>query len=105
MTLLGWRPRACRLVLGGALCSLAACVFVPVTTERYDPDCRITARQMTLQSVQLASFGSCHGNDCAALLVFVGATAAATAVVSGSIVVAGNVVYWFEKQGQCLSSP
>lgn len=101
----GWRPMAWCVFMGWVLCSLAACVFVPVTTERYDPDCRITARQMTLQSVQLASFGSCHGNDCAALLVFVGATAAASAVVSGSIVVAGNVVYWFEKQGLCRQAP
>jgi hypothetical protein len=36
------------------------------------------------------------------LLVAAGATAAASAVISGSIVVAGNVVYWFEKQGRCV---
>jgi hypothetical protein len=28
---------------------------------------------------------------------------AASAIVSGSIVVAGNLVYWFEKQGQCVA--
>ena len=84
---------------------MSGCVFVPVTREVYDPGCQITARHMALQSVQVASFGSCQGNDCAALLVFVGATAAASAVVSGSIVVAGNVVYWFEKQGLCLRAP
>ena len=89
-----------RLVLPMAVV-LQGCVFVPVTTEVYDPDCRIMSRKMTLQPVQVASLGSCRGNECAALLVFMGATAAASAVVSGSIVVVGQVVYWFEKQGIC----
>ena len=35
-------------------------------------------------------------------MVSAGATAAASAIVSGSIVIVGNVVYWFEKQGRCL---
>jgi hypothetical protein len=77
------------------------CVFVPVTTEVYDPGCRIQAKEMTLQPVQVGGFANCRGNECATLLVFVGATAAASAVVSGSIVVVGNVAYWFEKQGRC----
>lgn len=97
--------RAFRRLLPWLVACLPGCVFVPVTREVYDPGCQITARQMTLQSVQVASFGSCQGNDCAAMLVFVGATAAASAVVSGSIVVAGNVVYWFEKQGLCRRAP
>jgi hypothetical protein len=36
-----------------------------------------------------------------ALLVAAGVVAAASAVVSGSIAVVGNVVYWIEQQGQC----
>lgn len=35
-------------------------------------------------------------------MVSAGATAAASAIVSGSIVIVGNVVYWFEKQGRRL---
>jgi hypothetical protein len=34
-----------------------------------------------------------------------GAVTVASAVVSGSIVIAGNVVYWFEKRGQCVTPP
>jgi hypothetical protein len=82
---------------------LQACVFVPVTTEVYDTDCRIMTRHMDLQPVQVAALGSCRGEECGAILVFMGATAAASAVVSGSIVIVGNVAYWFEKQGRCLS--
>lgn len=80
---------------------LQACVYVPRTTEVYDSDCRITARHMTLQPVQLYAMLGCSNDGCAALLVAAGATAAASAVISGSIVITGNVVYWLEKQGRC----
>jgi len=89
-------------VLATLVILIQGCVFVPVTTEVYDPGCHIQAKEMSMQPVQVAAFASCRGNECAALLVFVGATAAASAVVSGSIVVVGNVAYWFEKQGRCL---
>jgi len=81
--------------------ALQACVFVPRTTEVYDFDCRVSSRQMELQPVQIGGFGRCRDRECAVILVAAGATAAASAIVSGSIVVVGNVVYWFEKQGRC----
>lgn len=84
------------------LCCLAGCIMVPVTHEVYDRDCQVNAHHMTLEAVQVGAIARCRGDECAAMLVFVGATAAASAVVSGSIVVVGNVVYWFEKQGRCM---
>lgn len=81
---------------------LSACIYLPRTTEVYDSDCRIQSKQMKLEPLQIASFGQCAGSGCGALLVVAGATAAASAVVSGSIVVVGNVAYWFEKQGRCV---
>lgn len=81
--------------------ALSGCVYLPVTVEVYDPDCRIVTRQMALQPVQLGAFHSCANEGCVMLLAAAGATAAASAVVSGSIVVAGNVAYWFEKKGRC----
>lgn len=84
---------------------LQGCIYVPTTTETYDPECQIVARQMELKPVQIASFGNCNGNDCVTMLAIFGATAAASAVVSGSIVIAGNVVHWFEKQNQCIREP
>lgn len=80
---------------------LQACVFVPRTIEVYDSDCRVTSKKMDLQPVQIAAIQGCNHNSCAALLVAAGATAAASAIVSGSIVIVGNVVYWIEKQGRC----
>jgi hypothetical protein len=90
-------------LLGLACALLAGCVYAPRTTVVYDQDCRIEARHMTMQPVQIGALGHCQGQGCAELLVAAGAVAAASAVVSGSIVVTGNVVYWFEKQGRCLA--
>jgi hypothetical protein len=39
------------------------------------------------------------------MLVAMGAVTAASAVVSGSIALVGNVVYWFERQGRCNPPP
>ena len=80
---------------------LAGCVVVPYTVERYDPDCRIVTRSMELQAVQLGWIQHCANEGCAALLAAAGATAAASAVISGSITIVGNMVYWLEKKGRC----
>lgn len=92
----------CRRLSGLAIVlSLSACIMVPRTTEVYDADCRISSKHMDLQPLQIGRFSHCHNQECAALLVAAGATAAASTVISGSIVIVGNVVYWFEKQGRC----
>ena len=93
------RARTLGSILAAA--SLAACVYVPRTTEVYDDECRIQAKQMTLDVQQVGVFLHCHDRACGAVLVTLGAVTVASAIVSGSIVVAGNVVYWFEKRGRC----
>ena len=80
---------------------LAGCVMLPVTVAAYDPACGTVAKQMTLQPVQLAAIQGCSNQGCAALLVGAGATAAASVVVSGSISIVGNIVYWLERLGTC----
>lgn len=90
--------------LASALC-LSACVMVPRTTEVYDAECQVMARQMDLQPVQVAAIRGCSNRECGVLLAAAGATAVASTVVSGSIVIVGNVVYWFEKQGRCQRLP
>jgi hypothetical protein len=81
--------------------ALGACVYVPRTVEIHDPECRIVARHMVLQEVQIAALVGCANEGCVTLVVAAAATAAVSAVISGSIVVAGNTVYWFERRGQC----
>lgn len=87
----------------GLFLSLCSCIFVPRTTQRYDPACGITERHMTLDAYQVGAFGGCRNEGCAELLVLAGAVSAASFVVSGSVVVVGEVVYWLEARGRCLS--
>jgi hypothetical protein len=94
--------QAKNLLLALAVTLLSACVYVPRTTEVYDVNCKIVTKEMTLQPMQIARLEQSRGNDGAGFLVLAGATAVASAVVSGSVVVVGNVVYWFEKQGRCV---
>lgn len=58
-------------------------------------------REVRLETAVVGGFQSCRGDACAALLVAAGVITATSAVVSGSIAVVGNVVYWFELQGRC----
>jgi hypothetical protein len=77
------------------------CVFVPRTKAVDDSDCKVLSRQWTLEAVQIGQVGSCGGKDCGYLLAGLGLVAAGSAVISGSVVVAGNTIYWLEKQGRC----
>ena len=101
----GWRPGRPLLTAAWALTlslALAGCIVVPQTREVYDPECRVLTRRMTLETATIGGFQRCAGDGCLALLSAAGAVTAASAVVSGSIALVGSVVYWFERQGQCL---
>ena len=87
------------LTLAAAL--LQACVFLPRTETVIDPTCRIETKQMTLRVEQFGYIGSCSGRECGAVLAILGAITAGSMVVSGSIVIIGDVVYWLERQGKC----
>ncbi len=84
-----------------SLWALAGCVVVPVTRDVYDPDCRLMRREVTLEAAVLGQFHSCSGQECSALLATLGVVSAATLVVSGSLAVVGNVVYWLEHEANC----
>ena len=85
--------------------ALSACVVYPKKVEYYDSDCRIDAKRLELETGVLIS-DVCSGGGsevegaCLAALLAVGA---GSAIVSGSIVVVGNTVYWLEKKGKCLA--
>ena len=79
-------------------------MFLPVPVDRPYPDCVTVAREMTLQPVQIAAIQGCSNEGCAVLLAAAGATAAASLVISGSVVIVGNVAYWLERQGRCPQS-
>jgi hypothetical protein len=89
--------------LGAALicAALQACVYLPNTIEVYDPECQVVAKHMMLQEVQVSAIVGCQNQSCVAMILAVGATAAASVIVSGSIVIVGNIAYWLEKQSTC----
>jgi hypothetical protein len=89
------------LAVGLLALSLAGCIVVPRTAEVYDPVCRTYVKQVVLETTVLASIGGCHNEGCAVMLASLGIVSAASAVVSGSVAVIGNIVYWAERKGQC----
>ena len=80
---------------------LTACVYVPRTTQVFDTECQVMANRMVLQEVQVAAIHHCANEGCIALVVTAGLAGAASAVISGTIVVAGNIAYWFERRAAC----
>jgi hypothetical protein len=84
--------------------STTACVVVPQTREVYDSRCKVLTKEVVLETAVLGQFQSCGGRECQVLLVSMGLVTAASAVISGSVAVVGNVVYWFERQGRCPGS-
>ena len=88
--------RAILLVL---LLFLQACVMVPRTVHKLDPECGTVQRRMTLEPVQMGSIAGCSNEGCAVLLAAAGLVTAASVVISGSIVIVGETVYWLERQG------
>jgi hypothetical protein len=85
-----------------AVSSLAsACIVVPRTEANYDPDCNVTTHRMVLDTKQVGGVNDCsYRKDCVAIVLGLGVTAA-SAIVSGSIAVVGNVVYWAEERVGC----
>jgi hypothetical protein len=92
------RPALIALAL---LPALQGCIVVPQTREVYDADCRTMTKEIVLETAVVGRLQGCAGDACVAMLVATGAITAASAVVSGSIALVGNVAYWIERQGRC----
>jgi hypothetical protein len=94
---------ATQVLLVGLLLVTSGCMVVPKTTSTFEPECQVVTKRIELEVTQVGYFGACRNNaECSAILVTAGFVAVASAVVSGSYAVVGNVVYWLERQGQCL---
>ena len=85
--------------------ALSACIVVPQARDVYDPECQTTTRQVTLETAYIGGFHHCAGDGCVAMLAAAGFVTAASVVVSGSIAVVGNAVYWLERRGRCVRPP
>ncbi len=87
------------------------CVIVPVSIGTYDEECHVVTHRMELQTVELRMFYGCSGQNVQVpqacyvqVLAALGVTAA-SAVVSGSIMVVGNAAYWAERRLECQGAP
>ena len=92
------RPLA--LAVLAAACS--GCIVYPRQVSTYDADCRVRSHKLTLEAEFL--WGDCHGGtgeETEVCLLIIAGSGVASAVISGSIVVVGNTLYWLEKQGRC----
>lgn len=83
---------------------LSGCA-VPRTVDYYDEDCGIVSRKMVLETTEAVPLVSCSNQTCAAQILAQVAGFALSTVVSGSIVVIGNVAYWAERQRNCQPRP
>lgn len=90
---------------------LCACVVKPTVTTDYDQACQIETQKVELSVEQLAMFHQLHcSNTHQCRSQFVGQIVGAalifplSAIVSGSIAVVGNTLYWLNEKGQCLKN-
>src|SRR5437016_3195047 len=94
----------CATIIGPALL-ISGCIYYPKRVEVYDSDCSIKTRKLVLGVITSNGVGSCgSGSGAGACLAAIAAVGPVTAVVSGSIVVVGNTLYWLEKEGRCTPS-
>ncbi len=77
---------------------LTGCFYYPRQVSFYDTDCQIVVRKLVMAETGLGIVTvQCQNEACLLPLIPV----AASALIAGSIVVTGNVIFWLEKQGAC----
>ncbi|MDP2561083.1 hypothetical protein [Psychrobium sp. 1_MG-2023] len=89
---------------------LSACVVQPNVVNNYDERCHVVKKKVELSVEQLEFFGALDcsdGRDCKDVFIseILGSAVVfpVSAIVSGSIALVGNTVFWLQEQGQCLS--
>lgn len=93
-----------RVAALGVAALLSGCVYLPRSAPVYDPVCRIMVDHLVLEGAQVGAIQHCENQGCAALIIGAGVVTAATVVVSGGIVMAGNLVNWVDRQARCQAA-
>lgn len=90
------------MVLVSCLFVLQSCAFTPKKVVDRSQSCKLSTPKLTLEANKMDIPNKCVDRLC---LVTLGVVVPASSfVLSGSIVVAGNVVRWVEYQGSCEES-
>lgn len=81
----------------------AGCIFTTEVVTRYDAACQIEVRQMVLtsQPFDFVLPHPCHDELCLYVLAGEALLVPVSAVISGSVLLIGNTVFWMEKHGRC----
>lgn len=103
-----------KLLMVGLCTGVASCMVKPKQVAGYDYDydydCEIVTRKIELTLDQQTRFQqmNCQNEECKAQAVAELASSMIilplSAIVSGSIALTGNTLYWLEEKGRCLSS-
>jgi len=99
-----WNIRK-RLCLAMLTIALASCVFVAQESayHNFNDDCDVLTKKLVLSTDELNAGISCSGSTAEALAVCLLAygviVPVGSLIVSGSVVVVGNVLNWIETQG------
>ncbi|HSC67191.1 MAG TPA: hypothetical protein VLC79_05855 [Cellvibrio sp.] len=98
---------ASRLLVAILTSALSACVVVPEKVTSYDSVCNASRQKIELTTEQIEVFDvanclvhSCTEEIISALAISTLAFTTST-VVSGSVALVGNSVYWLESQQRC----
>lgn len=95
------RGRMKNILVLGIVLLVSSCVYTPKRVSVYDEECHIMVKHMELEPTQVISLTGCKNEQCYANILGAGAISAGSVIISGSIVITANLVYWFEKQSQC----
>lgn len=102
---------AARLAIIMLTSTLCACIVAPKKVASYDEKCRVSTQKIELTMEQMHLFNdidclnkSCEDQFIGALIISTFVTTT-SAVLSGSVALVGNTLYWAEKQGKCLNVP
>jgi hypothetical protein len=87
---------------------LSACVAYPVFEQKPNEDCKLFSRELTFRTADLTAYQkNClyRAPDCILTAAIGSATYVASAVVTASILIVGNTIYWAERSSRCDSPP
>jgi len=77
---------------------LSSCVAYPKKIVYFDEECGIESKKLVLETNPNAR---CQGDECRKKIPQILSREAIERMVAGTIIIAGNTIYWLEKKSEC----